>query len=86
VCTDELADQKSYFLLVTVLYVLLIVAVLVICGIILMIMWRRGLTFCTPRKSVGTYSQVIEPSRAELEWDDRDLEHIWSTSSSRRVP
>ena len=86
VCTNQLAEQQSYSVLVIVLNVFLIVAVLVICGIILMIMRHRGLLYCTPRKTVGTYSPVIEPTRAELEWDDKDLGQVWSTPGSRSGP
>jgi len=86
VCANQLAEQQSYSVLVIVLNVFLIVAVLVICGIILMIMRHRGLLYCTPRKTVGTYSPVIEPSRAELEWDDKDLGQVWSTPGSRSGP
>jgi hypothetical protein len=84
VCTSEPANQKSYSALVIALNVILIVAVLVVCGIILISMRHRILLWCTPRKTVGTYTHVIEPNRAELEWDDKDLEHIWNTSDTRR--
>ena len=83
-CTNEPANPTNYSALMVVLNVLLIVAVLVICGIVLFIMRHRGLIYCTPKKTVGNYSPVIEPNRAELEWDDKDLEHIWSTSGNRR--
>jgi len=84
VCTNEPANPTNYSVLMVVLNVLLIVAVLIICGIVLFIMRHRGLMYCTPKKTVGNYSPVIEPNRAELEWDDKDLEHIWSTSGNRR--
>jgi hypothetical protein len=84
VCTTEPADQKNYSVLMVVLNVLLVVVVLLICGTVLLIMRHRGLIYCTPKKTVGNYSPVIEPNRAELEWDDKDLEHIWSTSGTRR--
>lgn len=87
VCTQEPANLNSYSVLVIMLNILVIVVVLVVSFTILMIMRRRGLNYCTPRKTVGTYSEVtIEPNRADLEWDDRDLEYIWSTSGNRRGP
>lgn len=86
VCTNESANQNSYSVLAIVLNVFLIVAVLLICGIILVIMRHRVLMCCAPRKAVGSYSQVIEPNRAELEWDDKDLDHIWITPGTRTGP
>jgi len=85
VCTNESVEQAGYSVLVIVLNVFLIVAILLFCGVILVIMRHRIPTYCTPRKAVGSYSKVVEPNRAELEWDDRDLEHIWSTPGTRMV-
>jgi len=80
------AARKVLYSLVTVVNIVLIVIVLAICVIVLMMMRHKGWVSCMPRKKVGTYSPVAEPSRSELEWDDKDLEHIWSTSGSRQVP
>lgn len=85
VCTHESANEKSYPVVMIVLHVFLIAAVLIFCVIILVIMRHRFLMYCTPKKAVGTYSQVNEPNRTELEWDDKDLEHIWNTSATRTV-
>jgi hypothetical protein len=78
-------QKSSYYSIVTLVNIIMIVIVLALCVIVLMIMRHRGWTCCIPRKKVGTYSQVNEPSREELEWDDKDLEHIWSTTGSRMV-
>jgi len=85
VCTVESAHQDNYSALVIAINVTLVVTVLVFCVVILVIMRHRIMMYCAPRKTVGTYSQVNEPNRAELEWDDKDLEHIWSTSGNRMV-
>jgi hypothetical protein len=85
VCTHDSAKQKTYSGLIVVMDVFLILVVVIVAGIILMTFWRRGFLPCFPRQSVGRYSQVtIDPNRAELEWDDKDLDHIWSTPSSNR--
>jgi hypothetical protein len=85
VCTRDSSKQKTYSGLIVVMDVFLILVVLTVGGIILMNLWRRGFLLCTPRQTVGRYSQVnIDPNRAELEWDDKDLDHIWSTPSSNR--
>lgn len=87
VCTRKSANQKTYSGLIVLLHVFIIVVVLIICGVILTIIRHRGLKFCTPRKTVGTYTQVtVEPNRAELEWDDKDLDHIWITPGSKSGP
>jgi hypothetical protein len=87
VCTHQSADQKRSYSGHVVLDVFIIVAVLIISGVILVFLRYRGWIYCTVRKTVGTYSQVnIEPNRAELEWDDKDLDHIWSTPGSKRGP
>ncbi|PSN35960.1 hypothetical protein C0J52_21532 [Blattella germanica] len=63
-----------------------VLLVLVLCAAILGVLWRREFFPCRRRQTVGTYSHVtIEPNRAEqLEWDDKDLEHIWTTTPSTR--
>jgi ABC-type spermidine/putrescine transport system permease subunit I len=83
VCTQESAKQKMYYAFSVVVEIFLIVAVICVAVVILTMLWRRSFVPCTPRQTVGTYSLVtIDPNRAELEWDDKDLDHIWSTSSS----
>jgi hypothetical protein len=82
-CTHESAKQKTYSKVNIILDVFLLLVVLVVSGTILVALWRRGFILCTPRKVVGKYSQVTEYSNhEEMEWDDKDLEHIWSTPSS----
>ncbi|XP_021924672.1 carboxypeptidase N subunit 2-like isoform X2 [Zootermopsis nevadensis] len=85
VCTHESAKQNTYSGLIVVMDMFLILVVVIVACAILMTLWRRGFMLCTPRQTVGRYSHVtIDPSRAELEWDDKDLDHIWSTPNANR--
>jgi hypothetical protein len=63
--------------------VVLFLSVLVVTGIILIALRRHGFIPCTPRNVVGRYFQVtVYPNPAEMEWDDKDLDHIWTTPSA----
>jgi hypothetical protein len=85
VCTHANAKVKTYSRLKVVLEVIFVLVVLIVAGAILVILRRRGLIPCTQRQTVGRYSHVnIEPNRAEMEWDDKDLDHVWTTTSSDR--
>jgi cytochrome b subunit of formate dehydrogenase len=84
-CSHEPETQKGYSEVNIILDVLLLLMVLVVTGIILSVLWRRGFILCTPRKVVGRYFHVTAPpDSADLEWDDRDLNHIWTMPSASR--
>jgi ABC-type lipoprotein release transport system permease subunit len=84
-CTHESARQKTSSEVSIILSVLLLLVALVLSGIILVALWRRGFIHCTPRKVVGRYSQVtVYPNPAEMEWDDKDLDHILTIPSADR--
>jgi hypothetical protein len=81
-CTHEFARQETYSAASIILGVFFLLVVLVMTGTILTALWRRGLIRCTPREVVGRYSQVtVYPNPAEMEWDDKDLDHIWTMPS-----
>lgn len=84
-CTHESARQKTDSEVSTVLSVSLLLACVLVAGIILIGLWRRGLIHCVPRKVVGRYFQVtVYPNSSEMEWDDKDLDHIWTMPSADR--
>jgi hypothetical protein len=84
-CTHESARHKTYSAVSIILGVLLLLMALVVTGTILTALWRRGLIRCAPREVVGRYFQVtVYPNPAEMEWDDKDLDHIWTLPSADR--
>lgn len=85
-CThDESARQKTYSKVSIILSVFLLLVALVVTSTIVTALWRRGFIHCTPRNVVGRYFQVtVYPNPAEMEWDDKDLDHIWTMPSADR--
>jgi cytochrome b subunit of formate dehydrogenase len=84
-CSHEPAKQSTYSEAYIILDVIILLMVLVVTGTILAVLWRRGFILCTPRKVVGRYSQVtVPPNSTDLEWDDKDLNYIWTTPSADR--
>jgi hypothetical protein len=85
VCAHEPAKLKKSSDVNIILDVFLLLMVLVVTGTILVVLWRRGCILCTPREVVGRYFRVTSPQNsAELEWDDKDLDHIWTTPPADR--
>lgn len=83
VCTSPHTDAINTKLIILDVFIVLLA--LGVASSILVIMWRRRCMPCVRRQTVGKYSHVtIEPNRAELEWDDKDLDHIWSTPNANR--